>query len=704
MARPTSYVFVSLRSVATTRESVDEASHDEHALGDVFREFGRVPLYSEIPPRLRGPSQFENLPDEIALVSIFGRLDSVSLCRCACVCSQLRKWADNNRLWMRLSQQRWGIDVVKRVGKSLGVGGWKAHFRERSLEKKAAFVRKAEKHREVQSSPLSLERMHLQDSDKKMLGDKARPMRSQLEAACVYMPKSNQDIRNMEMVRMAHAPEPQPPQKSPSKTPKKTRRGRRGRGKKVEEAVKAGSGGGSTDGLTVRQASNESDQERAAQDARAARLAGLGVSPAGIAAGMGLFGSGGSGSPATTGRMAPSPPLEQRRAPSPRSVGGRRTPSDGDSTTRGHQLKPTTPPTHLHGRTKQPTPPPSDNSSRRRDIALRAFGTFEAPPPAPRSGMPPRSFDDMPSSNYGSCVTPTRGHNVEEDDTVSSDEEEDEDDAAYSNLCHPIFDSVFDSPEDSPPARCPPASSVNAEFATRVLTPPTRSTDGDGPSSADLNASPACPPCPWHGTEVLDMYCTQCKMLVCNRCCLFGHHSGHPRISAAEAYTQVRSTLDGSSDQLERLAAKCTSYEERMQVERERVAKSRAAMKKSLRSSVKSLRDMLNQKQNELMEVIRTEEETKLKGVSEMGEQLCEVRKELEEGKRSLGVVEQVKKDCPYVIESANALEQRTTNVEATLAQLDSAIATLPQVAEFKFHLNDSGLREKIEGMAFVRE
>ena len=200
------------------------------------------------------------------------------------------------------------------------------------------------------------------------------------------------------------------------------------------------------------------------------------------------------------------------------------------------------------------------------------------------------------------------------------------------------------------------------------------------------------------------MYCTQCKMLVCNRCCLFGHHSGHPRISAAEAYTQVRSTLDGSSDQLERLAAKCTSYEERMQVERERVAKSRAAMKKSLRSSVKSLRDMLNQKQNELMEVIRTEEETKLKGVSEMGEQLCEVRKELEEGKRSLGVVEQVKKDCPYVIESAYALEQRTTNVEATLAQLDSAIATLPQVAEFKFHLNDSGLREKIEGMAFVRE
>ena len=31
-----------------------------------------------------------------------------------------------------------------------------------------------------------------------------------------------------------------------------------------------------------------------------------------------------------------------------------------------------------------------------------------------------------------------------------------------------------------------------------------------------------------------------------------------------------------------------------------------------------------------------------------MGEQLCEVRKELEEGKRSLGVLEQVEKDCPY--------------------------------------------------------
>jgi len=70
-------VFSSVSSNATTmRESVDELSAgSDNILGDVFREFGRVPLYRDLPPRLRGPSQLENLPDEVALVSIFGRLD-----------------------------------------------------------------------------------------------------------------------------------------------------------------------------------------------------------------------------------------------------------------------------------------------------------------------------------------------------------------------------------------------------------------------------------------------------------------------------------------------------------------------------------------------------------------------------------------------------------------------------------------------------
>jgi hypothetical protein len=707
------------RSNATTlHESVDESSHDsDHILGDVFREFGRVPLYRDLPPRLRGPSQFENLPDELALVSIFGRLDSATLCRCACVCSQLRRWSDTNRLWMRLCQQRWGVDIIKRVGKNVSNGSWKLYFSERSLAHRA----------EVASTPLSLERLRLVDEDDerkhKIKVDKNRPMRSQLEAACVYMPKSNQDVRTMEMARIAAAPtepEPQPPQNQHGKSAtggKKTRRGRRGRGAKVEAAANgSGSGGRDTSGLTVRQSSAAdvaANDARAAQDARAARMGDL-TSPAGLAAG--IFGStGGSGLfGANVRRMAPSPPLEpNRRPPSPRGgIGGRRTPSDGGSdsnspwSTRGHELKPATPPAHLQGRSKQPTPPPSTSSGRRRDLTLRAFGSHEAPPPAPRSGMPPRSFDDMPMSQYGGgFVTPTRRHNVEDD--VSSSDDDDDDDDLYSNLCHPVFDAAEGSGPTSTSSAPDGASGregmqhVSSELATRVLQPSVRGSPTEiQPPSADEVGSAASPPCPWHGAEPLDMYCIQCKMLVCNRCCLFGHHSGHPRIPASEAYDQVRQDLSGkAAERLQRLEAKCNACEDRMQGEKERVAKSRSAMKKSLRSSVKSLRDMLNQKQNELMEVIRVEEEAKLAHVQEMTGSLSHVRKELLDASRSLNVVAQVKKDCPYVIESANALDSSAAGVEATLREIDEHITMLPQVAAFKFHLNDQVLKEGIQNL-----
>lgn len=665
-----------------------------------------MPLYRDLPPRLRGPSQLENLPDEVALVSIFGRLDSMALCRCACVCSQLRRWSDTNRLWMRLCQQRWGVDIIKRARKNVSTGGWKLYFRERSFAHRA----------EVASTPLSLERLRLVDEEAKMklkikVGPKSRPVRSQLEAACVYMPKTTQDVHTMEMAQFAPgapaSPEPQPPQKQQEPTAgsgKKTRRGRRGRGAKVEAAASGSSiSAGSFAGLTVR---HSSAAETAASDARTAQTARMGdlTSPGGLAAG--IFGPSGSG---TFGshprRMAPSPPMEpSRRPPSPRgSIGGRRTPSEGSDSnspwsTRGHELKPATPPAHLQGRSKQPTPPPS---SRRRDLTLRAFGSHETPPPAPRSGMPPRSFDDMPMSRYGGgFVTPTRGHNVE-GDLTSSDEDDEDDSALYSNLCHPVFDGDSRVTARSELDGREGAQHISSELATRVLQPAARdSAHIHAPSIEDVGSA-ACPPCPWHGTEPLDMYCMQCKMLVCNRCCLFGHHSGHPRIPASEAYSQVREDLAGkAAERLQRLAAKCNACDDRMQGERDRVAKSRSAMKKSLRSSVKALRDMLNQKQNELMEVIREEEETKLKHVADMTGSLVHVRKELAEASKTLTVVTQVTKDCPFVLESANALESCAAGMETTLRDIDDHIATLPQVAAFKFQLNDSGLRQGIANLS----
>ena len=53
------------------------------------------------------------------------------------------------------------------------------------------------------------------------------------------------------------------------------------------------------------------------------------------------------------------------------------------------------------------------------------------------------------------------------------------------------------------------------------------------------------------------------------------------------------------------LAEKVSTCEGRTAIERDRVTKEQSAMKKSLRSGIKGLRDLLNQKQNELMEVVR---------------------------------------------------------------------------------------------------
>jgi hypothetical protein len=308
----------------------------------------------------------------------------------------------------------------------------------------------------------------------------------------------------------------------------------------------------------------------------------------------------------------------------------------------------------------------------------------------------------MPGSHYaGGFVTPTRRHNVEDD--LTSSDEEDDDDALYSNLVHPVYGHHDDqaSPSSHPMGTSSaPSGHISSELATRVLQPSSSASSGHDiqpPSSADIGSA-ASPPCPWHGEEILDMYCIQCKVLVCNRCCLFGHHSGHPRIPAAEAYDEVRKNLADKPSELQRLEDKCRACEGRMDGERERVAKSRSAMKKSLRSSVKSLRDMLNQKQNELMEVIREEEETKLAHGQDMAGSLVQVHKELDEAARSANIVAQVKKDCPYILETANALEARTAAVDATLREIDGHIAILP--ASFKFHLNDRGLREGIRDLS----
>ena len=77
------------------------------------------------------------------------------------------------------------------------------------------------------------------------------------------------------------------------------------------------------------------------------------------------------------------------------------------------------------------------------------------------------------------------------------------------------------------------------------------------------------------------------------------------------------------------MAEKVSTCEGRTAIERDRVTKEQSAMKKSLRSGIKGLRDLLNQKQNELMEVVREEEKSKLEHMTTVGHQLAGLRKEL---------------------------------------------------------------------------
>ena len=126
-------------------------------------------------------------------------------------------------------------------------------------------------------------------------------------------------------------------------------------------------------------------------------------------------------------------------------------------------------------------------------------------------------------------------------------------------------------------------------------------------------------------------------------------------------------------------------------------------MKKSLRHGIKGLRDLLNQKQNELMEMVRLEEETKLTHVAKVGQQLNGLRKELADGVKAADAIQMVKEDCPLLIESSNALEDRTKAVAGVLDKLDKDIAVLPQLAAFQFKLHDQAVRGNIESLGFAK-
>jgi hypothetical protein len=637
-------------SVSSTLTSNGRSIHGSGQFGDaddVFREFGRVPLFSELPPRLRGPSTFEQLPDELVLTHIFSRLDSTVLARCSCVCTQVRRWSDNNRLWKQLCQQRWGSEFVKRRSEGIANRAWKLHFVERTRQHRIT----------VAESGLSLARMTLQDEATAKKSQ--RPGRSQLEAACVYMPKSHEHVATMEMARSTQVmntsiwtmEQPSPPQ--PASGGKKTRRrGRRGRNAKAASTPPKPEGG--------------ADASPAMRHRTATAVSS----------------TGGGGAR----RLAPSPPVASNAAASTNQPHLAPSPPPGVATRRSPTFGQRRPSADAGVGRKQPTPPPPRS---RHHHSLRPSDA--TPPPAPRGGggMPPsRSFS--PSSNYAACVTPTRMFNV--DDDVSSDDEGDDDigDAIYSDLCHPIYGGAQSGHQP-----------VNGSVADSVAGKDEHGSSHGGAGCPECTV--ASPPCPWHG-EALSQYCIQCKTLVCNRCCLFGHHSGHPRMSADEAYRQVKVDLAGAKERLGQLSAEADSYDARMATERERVAKARSAMKKSLRTSIKGLRDLLNRKQNDLMEMIRREEEAKLTQVVAMSEQLAGLRKQLGESERAAAAAEAVKKDCPLLIESSNALAERTQAAAAVLGGIDNELALLPQLAAFSFSLNDQLVRERIETLAFCSE
>ena len=149
-----SSVFSSVSSLGQSHDS--ELSQIS---GDVFREFSRIPLYRELPPRLRKKSPLELLPDEV-LQHLLGKLSPVELCRVGTTCTQLHKWSADNKLWEQLCRVQWGVDFVgTSVYQSpLGVKdrAWKAYFVERQVT-----------HRQTMASAsLSMQRMRIADGEK----------------------------------------------------------------------------------------------------------------------------------------------------------------------------------------------------------------------------------------------------------------------------------------------------------------------------------------------------------------------------------------------------------------------------------------------------------------------------------------------------------------------------------------------------------
>eukprot|EP01048_Picozoa_sp_COSAG05_P009149 COSAG05_NODE_732_length_7656_cov_6.636628_3_plen_730_part_00 len=652
-------------------------------------EFGKEPLFHELPPRLRWPSSFEQLPDELVLRHVLSKLDSSTLARCARVSTQMWRWSDNDRLWKVLCQQRWGAEFVHRCisGSSADSAAsvpWKVHFVDRTRKHRSA----------VADSGLSLARLSLEDNKKAPVDSIIkRPVRSQLEAACVYMPRSNEDASTMAMAQSKFAADsaewsanPATSQTKPSSV-KKSRRGRRGRNTKAA--------GASADPVAAAKASHASHTDADTSPVLRHRT---------------------STQPADTtlvGRVAPSPPngpIGRRSPPFGRRPTGGETDSYARADPWGHPIKSAGSVTQ---RQKQPTPPPAAHNPRRRELNLRVVnGTDGSPPPAPRTTRPARSFS--PSSLYSGCVTPTRMFNVHGDSSSDEDENDggfgggDDNNGIeggdnYSALCHPVYESVMGTNDISSGhnqmAATGNASSAHGLNAAGHTT--AAGSFGEGGNGGG-SISVASPPCPWH-SEALDQYCLQCRTLVCNRCCLFGHHSGHPRVAASEAYTRCKNEMLGSKDKLEQLVHKVSSCESRIDAERKRVAKERSAMKKSLRHGIKGLRDLLNQKQNELMEMLRVEEETKLAHVAQVGQQLSGLRKELADGVKAADAIKMVSEDCPLLIESSNALEDRTKAVAGVLDKLDKDIAVLPQLAAFQFTLNDQAVRENIESLSLAK-
>eukprot|EP01052_Picozoa_sp_SAG31_P009109 SAG31_NODE_472_length_15237_cov_3.424891_5_plen_817_part_00 len=750
-------------SVFSSVSSLDPSSPSRRAMaddgsggtttsnGDLFRDFNRVAVYSEIPPRLRQKSQLELLPDELVLTSLLSWLGPEDLCRFGSACRQLWKWSLDNRLWKMICVRQWGSNFLGNKRPS-GVkdSAWKVYYVERVLAHRSS----------VTTAALSLERPQLTtDSQAKEKTDcngrgrnaipdrDSRPARGQLAAACVYMPKPFEDARTMEMVRVenfgtplghtdsemginagsgtntARADATKPPKQAGSG---RKRRGRRGRGL-----------GGSSEGvdtLKQRQASEQAQApvppaarpspppKGASQGLTAARSGRYTQSP---------VGGHGNSSPA----MAPSPPLSERRPQLQSRTDSKDSPTM-KLTSRGHGLHPLkSVATGAGGSTKgaavrgkQPTPPPGA-AARRPELNLRAFGTFEDDSPAKEA------FAFSQDSPYASCVTPTRQLEGLSDDDLSADE--DSADEGATMLSHPAYDGrhggfVASGRRDINTARLraeafnPAVRTQSPATAARLELAAQQNRDALASGVQHQAVAGTCTQtaqegmCPWHPDQPLDSLCISCNTMICSHCCLFGTHGGHPRISAEEAYAEALSKLGRPfEDQLVQLAGKCNAFEARLDDEQKRVAKARAAMKKSVRTSIKHLRDQLNAQQNVLMEVIREEDESKQAHLGHLAAQLQGVREGLAAAKAKVSdVAPQLaatppgskpsgKFNCnrPAALQQARALIDAANGSKLKLDQLVSdGLGALPQIADFselEASLDERSVREAIAALSF---